>query len=144
MPIAARIASVLIALLFSVGVARAELMSTLPAIPAVQLDQPSLLEAHHARYRAIVMRNAGIVTTVVAAVATVAGAALFTTSLCFYDNGNCPNSTTARFASSATLLAVGQLGIVAGITLWSFGGHHKGDAERKILALSAGGARLTF
>ena len=144
MPIAARLVSVLVALYCSVGVARAEVMGTQPAIPAVQLDQPSLLEAHHARHRAIVMRNAGIVTLVAAGVATVAGAVLFTTSLCFNDNGDCPNSTTARFAGVATLIALGQLGIVAGITVWSFGGHYKGDAERKILALSPGGAGLTF
>ena len=90
------------------------------------------------------MRNAGLVTLVAGAIATVAGAILFTTSLCFNDSGDCPNSTTARFAGGATLIAGGQLGIVAGITVWSFGGHHKGDAERKILAVSPGGARLTF
>lgn len=43
MPITLRVVSVLIALLCSVGGARAEVMSTLPALPAVQLDQPSLL-----------------------------------------------------------------------------------------------------
>ena len=141
----ARVVSVLFAFLFSAGVSHAEVMPTQPEIPAMRLDVPSLLAAHNARYRAVVIRDAGIATTVVGAVATVAGAVLFLKSLCMNDiSGSCPDGHGAIMIGASTLLGVGQVAVATGITLWAFGGHNKDDAERKIVSLSATGAALRF
>jgi hypothetical protein len=97
-------------------------------------DAQRLTEQHH---DALVMRNSGIAITVIGSIATVIGASLMYANFC----DNCSGTATA---AGVGLLSVGQLGVAAGIPLWAIGGARAAKAERAMLTLSAGGAKVTF
>ena len=96
-------------------------------------------EAH----QAVVVRNTGIALTALGTIATVAGAVLWSSTICFDD---CPDDPNGDLKSNAGigLLVVGQASAVAGISMWAAGGAKASKLSRALLSVGPMGATVRF
>jgi hypothetical protein len=87
------------------------------------------------------LRNAGIATTVVGSLMTFVGVGLFMHGFCF---DSCHDGDGGTFIAGATLIGLGQGGVLAGIPIWAAGQAKASRAEERRLSLNATGATLQF
>ena len=98
-----------------------------------------LVAAHKAR----VLRNIGIVAAVLGTALTIAGGVLISQYPCC-DADDRRGVWTGFGPLGGSLLALGQVAAVAGVTMWTVGQGRLQRAEGAKLSVSLNGAQLTF
>lgn len=107
--------------------------------PAFVVGSPALrLELERNAHDAKVLRNAGIVTTVVGTAVNLIGVAVLMSNLCLSDSGSCPGRTDAGVTAGFAMIGIGYGAIFAGIPMWAVGGTRLKHARAE-LGFSASG-----
>jgi hypothetical protein len=89
-------------------------------------------ELEHRAHNARVLRNAGIVTTVVGTVVNLIGVGVLMSNLCLSDSGSCPGRSDAAATAGLGLIGIGYGAIFAGIPMWAVGGTRLKHAEAEL------------
>lgn len=108
----------------------------LPA-PALATAPGARLALERKAHDARVLRNAGIVSTVLGTVVNLVGVGVMVSNLCFADRG-CPGNSSDAAIAGAAMIGVGYAGIFAGIPMWAVGGTRLKHAKLELGLTSNG------
>jgi hypothetical protein len=131
-----RFVSILLSVVLFSSIARAD---TASLGAALRLTNPRLARLNDDAHDARVLRNTGIVATVMGTVFTIVGSALIASNFCVDDCGSGTGGSVG-----AALVGLGQASSIAGIGMWAVGAKRASAAEQAKLSVSASGVRLTF